>query len=129
VTKKAPECKGPRTPAPSGGDKLYRGVPGNGTDKARLAENGVAKPRGTATDQASLEKHVRGEDVDSGVTSWTTDRKVAERFSGKDGTIIEVDAGSVKDRVVPRPNVKKYKDEKEVLLKGTIQGTPTKPGG
>lgn len=108
---------------------LFRGVPKTSAgDKARLAKQGIAKPRGSALDQRSLEKHVLGEDVASGVTSWTTRREVAKRFSGADGTIIEVPAKSVADRVVARPNILgKYADEAEVLLKGIIQGKATKP--
>ena len=107
--------------------KLFRGVPSNGTEKAKLAEQGVAKPRGTALDQNSLTKHVLGEDVNAGVTSWTPDRNVAKRFSGSDGTILEVAANAISNKVVPRPSIKKYSDEKEVLLEGIIQGTQTPP--
>jgi ribosomal protein L21E len=107
--------------------KLFRGVPGGDTAKAVLGKSGVATPRGTALDAESLAKHVRGEDVNAGVTSWTTDREVAKRFAGSDGTIIEVNKSSVANQVVPRPPVPKYAGEKEVLLKGTIQGTPTTP--
>jgi hypothetical protein len=111
----------------AGGQKLYRGVPGNGTQKAALGQQGVAIPRGTALDEASLIKHVLGEDVNAGVTSWTTERCRARNFSGPDGTIIEVDLSKVSNQIVPRPNVPKYGHESEVLLKGTIQGKPTKP--
>jgi RHS repeat-associated protein len=108
-------------------EKLFRGVPAGDTEKSILAQSGVAKPRGTALDAASLEKHVRGEDVNSGVTSWTADRNVAKRFSGESGTIIEVNKSAVANKIVPRPNVGRYQDEREVLVKGTVQGTPTKP--
>ena len=40
------------------GNVLYRGVPGNDTTKARLAQEGVAQPRGTALDEGALRKHV-----------------------------------------------------------------------
>ena len=106
---------------------LYRGVPGNGTQKAILGQQGVAIPRGTALDEASLTKHVLGEDVNAGVTSWTLNRSVAQRFAGPGGTIIELDLNDVLDQIVPRPNVLKYGAENEVLLKGPIQGTPTTP--
>jgi len=101
-----------------GGDSgvLYRGVPTGGTEKARLGQQGIAKPRGTATDPTSLRKHVLGEDVNSGVVSFTTDRSVARRFSGGDGTIIEVPRSSVQDRIVPRSEVGRYGDEAEVLI-------------
>ena len=107
--------------------KLYRGVPGNGTEKARLAEQGIAKPRGTALDDASLRAHVLGEDANAGVTSWTPDRSVAKDFSGPNGKILEVNKSAVSDKVVPRPDVGKYGAEKEVLLKGTVQAKPTQP--
>ena len=109
-----------------GGKTLSR-LPGGGTEKAVLGKMGIAKPRGTVLDAESLAKHVRGEDVNSGVTSWTTDREVAKRFAGSDGTIIEVEKSKVANQVVPRPPVPKYAGEKEVLLKGTIHGTPTIP--
>ena len=106
---------------------LFRGVPGNGTQKAILGQQGIAIPRGTALDEASLIKHVLGEDVNAGVTSWTTERSVAARFSGPNGTIIEVPLNKVSSQIVPRPLVPKYGGESEVLLKGTIQGNPTVP--
>ncbi len=106
---------------------LFRGVPGNGTQKAILGQQGVAIPRSTALDEGSLIRHVLGEDVSAGVTSWTTDRAVATRFSGSGGTIIEVPVSKVSSQVVPRPPVPKYGGESEVLLRGTVQGTPTRP--
>jgi hypothetical protein len=109
------------------GQMLYRGVPGNGTQKAILGQQGVAIPRGIALDEGSLVQHVLGEDVNAGVTSWTTDRAVAARFSGPNGTIIEVPMSKVSSQVVPRPPLPKYGGESEVLLKSTIQGTPTRP--
>jgi hypothetical protein len=52
---------------------------------------------------------------------------VAKRFSGPQGTIIEVPKEKVVDKIVPRPPVAKHESEKEVLLKGVVTGTPTKP--
>jgi hypothetical protein len=92
-----------------------------------VAEQGIAKPRGTALDAESLKKHVAGEDVDAGVTSWTPDRNEAKKFSGNSGTIIEVPKSKVEDNIVPPPGVSKYTNEQEVLIKGTVQGTPTQP--
>ena len=108
------------------GQKLYRGVPKN-TPRGKDAVNGIAKPRGTRTDPAALEAHVRGEDIDAGVTSWTTDRAQARRFAGQNGIILEVDAQSVAGKIAPRPNIGKYQEEMEVLLKGIIQAKPTPP--
>ena len=110
------------------GEKLFRGVPAGDTEKATLGRQGVAKPRGTALDEESLKLHVKGKEVNAGVTSWTTDRSIAaKRFAGSDGTVIEANKSDVADKIVSRPNVGKYTDEKEVLLKGTIQGKPTTP--
>ena len=109
------------------GQIIFRGVPGNGTQKALQGLQGIATPRGTALDEASLYLHVLGEDVNAGVTSWTLDRNIARTFAGADGTIIEVDLDTVFDQIVPRPPVPKYGSEKEILLKGTVQGRPTKP--
>ena len=95
--------------------------------KSRLAKQGIAKPRGTAVDSSSLEKHVRGENVDSGAVSFTTDRDVAKRFAGKDGTIIQVPRSQVSDKILPRPDIGKYADESEVLIRGPVTGTPTRP--
>jgi hypothetical protein len=119
---------GGSTAAAEEGQMLYRGVPGNGTQKAILGEQGIAIPRGAALDNESLTLHVQGADVNAGVTSWTTDRSVAaQRFAGPNGTVIEVPMSQVESQIVPRPNVPKYGSEQEVLLKGTIRGTPTKP--
>ena len=138
VTRITPDGKIETTPPPApsfvspegsgaADSKLYRGVPGNNTEKARLAKEGIAQPRGTALDEESLRNHVLGEDANAGVTSWTDKREVARRFSGSDGTIIEVDRSAVADRVVPRPDVGKHTDESETLLKDTVQGKPTRP--
>ena len=106
--------------------KLYRGVPA-GTPRAKAARQGLAKPRGNALDTTALRKHVLGEDVNAGVTSWSRDRNVARRFSGSNGIILEVDESLVQTKIVPRPRIMKYADEQEVLLKGTIRATPTDP--
>lgn len=108
------------------GQKLYRGVPA-GTERGRLGKQGIAKPRGRKLDDESLRAHVRGDEVDSGVTSWTTSREQAKRFAGRNGTILEVDASKVADRVVKRPDIGKYEEELEVLLKGIIEAKPTNP--
>jgi hypothetical protein len=52
---------------------------------------------------------------------------VAKRYAGSEGTVIQVNQSKVSSQIVPRPPVPKYAGEKEVLLKGTIQGRPTTP--
>ena len=110
--------------AGDGGQMLYRGVPA-GTTRYQQALNGVVVPRGTALDQASLVKHVLGEDVAAGVTSWTADPAVAARFAGSNGKVLQVPMSQVSNQVVPRPFVGgKYGSEAEVLLKGIINVNP-----
>lgn len=106
---------------------LYRGVPA-GTFRFADALRGVATPRGMRLDRDALEKHVMAEDVAAGVTSWTTDRAVARRFSGGDGVILEIERSRLAGREVPRPPVRRYGDENEVLIQGRVEGaTPAKP--
>jgi len=106
---------------------LYRGVPA-GTPRHADALRGIAAPRGTRLDADAVEKHVLGEDVAAGVTSWTTDRAVARRFAGDDGVILEVDPARVAGREVPRPNVRRYAGGNEVLILGPVEGAnATKP--
>ena len=106
---------------------IYRGVPGPQTKRDAEAMTGVATPRGSRLDAEALTKHVRGEDIDAGVTSWTTDRNVAKRFAGT-MIILELPRAAVAGREVARPRVPKYLDESEILIKGRLEGArPTRP--
>jgi RHS repeat-associated protein len=106
---------------------IYRGIPRTREPDYSLALQGIARPRGTRLDLFALELHVQNQTVASGVTSWTTTRGVARRFSGSDGVILEVQLFTVIDRIVARPPVSKYNYEHEILLKGVIRATPTSP--
>lgn len=108
-------------------NKLYRDVAKTTTEKAKLAKEDIAKPRDSKLDIDSLINHVEGSRANADVTSWTTKRAVAKRFSRSSDIILEIDAASVANKIIPRPNVPKYVDETEVLLKGIIKATPTKP--
>jgi RHS repeat-associated protein len=127
AAEKSVERMAERSIAKEAGEKLFRGVPAGDTEKAILGKQGVAKPRGTALDIGTLTAHVENQPAKSGVTSWTTDREIAKRFAGSDGTIIEVNRSGVANKIVTRPPVQKYGAESEVLLKGTIQGKATVP--
>jgi hypothetical protein len=105
--------------------KLYRGVPPVDNEKYRLAQLGIAKPRGFRLDVDALERHIKGEDIDSGVTSWSTLRAIALRFSGPSGIILEVELRSVLGNVVPRPPLPIHLEEHEILLRGIITARPT----
>ncbi len=101
---------------------LYRGVPLHAGERSRLAAQGLSRPRGTRLDLDALERHVRGTDIASGVTSWSTSIEQARRFAGSNGYILRVNADDVADKIVQRPDIGKYLEELEVLLRGTIQG-------
>lgn len=105
---------------------LYRGVPA-GTDRYLQAMNGVIRPRGTQLSSTALEKHVLGEDVASGVTSWTTDINQARRFAGSNGAILRIEASKVREIIMPRPNVGRYEHELETLLRGEVRGFEVLP--
>lgn len=98
------------------GGKLYRGVPSN-TIRGKLAKQGVVKPRGTESGYSAYLKHVKAEDVLSDVTSWTPDPAVARSFGD---VILEVDATSIRNRIVPHPAPHLYPHESEVLIQGIL---------
>jgi len=102
---------------------LYRGIP-RGTQRHTEALNGLVRPSGTDVSFNAWERHVHGEDVASGVTSWTTDINVArQRFAGGSGTVLRVEAARARHRFMTRPNVGgKYADELERLIRGDIFG-------
>jgi hypothetical protein len=84
------------------------------TVKTENALRGIAIPRGTSTDYLG---HIRGEDVQTDVTSWTLELTTACRFGD---IILEIDFDTVRDRVVePHPLPLKYQ-EREVLVKGPV---------
>ncbi len=107
---------------PSEKPKLYRGVPAKFDETQRLAELGIVVPRGSKMELPALYDHVTGRPVDAGVTSWTTDPEVAKMFAGKNGIVIEVEADQVADKVVARPQLGRFLNENEVLLKGPVYG-------
>jgi hypothetical protein len=80
------------------------------------ALEGVVKPRSPILGHTNPAKHNLG-NTKSKLTSWTTDRNVAKRFSRNDGVILEVQ--------VPNSNIIASPDkfnEAEKLLRGTIKG-------
>jgi len=97
--------------------KLYRGVPSN-TERGRLAKQGIVCPRGDSRDYV---RHIRGEDVETDVTSWTRNRDVAKRFGD---IILTLDEDDVKDLIVPHPLPTRYPHEQEVLFRGPLENVP-----
>ncbi|MCV6638487.1 RHS repeat-associated core domain-containing protein [Candidatus Albibeggiatoa sp. nov. NOAA] len=104
-------------PAPKSGEtvKLYRGVkpshPGY-----KNATQGVTKPRRSVLGHSNAAKHNAG-NTKSKLTSWSTDRNVAKRFSRDNGVILEIEV-PVKNTILSPDKF----NEAEVLLKGTIKG-------
>ncbi len=100
---------------------LYRGVRSTHPGFQNAME-GIAKPRSRFLGHSDPLKH-NTEFTKSKFTSWTTDRNIAQRFSGRDGIILETDVA--KRSTIVSPNL--YK-ESEVLLRGVIKGAKvTKP--
>jgi hypothetical protein len=106
-----------RLNSPKGGgvQTLYRGVrtshPG-----FKNAVNGVVKPRSQILGHSNPMKHNLG-NTKSKLTSWTTDRNVAKRFSRQDGVILKTKVPV--NKTIKSPDLF---NESEVLLKGTIKG-------
>jgi hypothetical protein len=105
------------------GTTLLRGVASD-HHVFQEAMNGEAWP-GDMLGHQNGAWHAAGITEDSSLTSWTTDRAVAERFATNEGqtngvilrTTLEEQVG----RVVPGPN---NLGESEVLLRGVIRGLP-----
>jgi hypothetical protein len=56
------------------------------------------------------------------MTSWSTDREVAEGFAGKDGVILQTTIEEMQARGVNIFDSPDYFDESEILLGGTVDG-------
>ena len=94
---------------------LYRGVPEH-TQRGIEAKQGMVRPRGDSKD---YEAHVRGEDVDADVTSWTRSSKVAAKFGN---IILTVEEETIRDQIVDNPLSNRYPNEQEVLIRGNLDG-------
>lgn len=103
------------------GTPVYRGV-AQGHNAFEDARQGIASPGDTAG-HADVYTHNAGDTWSSRLTSWSTNRAVAERFAGKDGgvilqtTIEEMQARGV--NILWSPD--SY-GESELLFEGTIDG-------
>jgi RHS repeat-associated protein len=93
---------------------LYRGV--RPSHKGfNNAKRGIAKPRSRIFGHTSVVEHNR-EDTKSKFTSWTTDRSIATRFSGRDGVVLEKRFQS--GEKIMSPDIH---DENEILIRGTVR--------
>lgn len=95
---------------------------GAGHHAYREALNGEAWP-GDILGHSDSVLHARGLTEESALTSWTTDRSVAEermkRHGGGEGVILRTTLEEQASRVVPGPN---DLGESEVLLRGIVGG-------
>jgi hypothetical protein len=112
---------------------LYRGVPRESPEVADVRGAGeVRPPRPDRLGELWRELHVHG-DTETGYTSWTTERSIAEdaaHFSsetpGLTGQIVvlRVRVDSVdEERVFPG-----LEDEAEYLIEGTVEGVSISTG-
>jgi hypothetical protein len=106
---------------------LYRGVPEESSEVEDVAANGeVYPPRPDRIGERARREHISDEMTDSGYTSWTTDRGIAEdaalfciRAEGLIGVVVifRVRIRSLEqERVFPGRD-----DEYEYLIEGTVE--------
>lgn len=66
--------------------------------------------------------HNAGDTSTSRMTSWSTDREVAEGFAGKNGVVLETTMEEMQARGVNIFDSPDSYYESEILLEGTIDG-------
>jgi hypothetical protein len=112
--------------AAEGGTPIYRGVASNHNAFAD-AQQGIASP-GDVAGHADVYAHNAGDTWTSRLTSWTTDREVAEGFAGKNGVVLRSSIEEMQARGVNILSSPDQFDESEILLEGRIGGLRvTKP--
>ena len=102
------------------GTPIYRGV-SQGHNAFEDARQGIASP-GDEAGHADVFAHNAGDTWTSRMTSWSTDREVAEGFAGKNGVILQTTMEEMQGRGVNIFDSPDYFDEGELLLEGTIDG-------
>jgi RHS repeat-associated protein len=99
---------------------IYRGL-NPGHNAFMDAENGTASP-GDMNGHSDALAHNNGDTWTSRMTSWSTDRAVAEGFAGKNGVVLETTLAEIKARGVNVRMSPDQFDEGEILLEGRISG-------
>ncbi len=102
------------------GTPIYRGVASNHNAFAD-AQQGIASP-GDVAGHADVYAHNAGDRWTSRLTSWSTDRKVAEGFAGKNGVILQTSVEEMPGRGMNILESPDAFDEAEILLEGKIGG-------
>jgi RHS repeat-associated protein len=104
------------------GTPIYRGL-AQGHHAFEDAQRGIASP-GDVAGHADVYAHNAGDTWTSRLTSWTTDRQVAEGFAGKNGVILRTTLEEMQGRGVNIFESPDQFDESELLLEGRIGGLP-----
>ena len=102
------------------GTPIYRGLASNHNAFAN-AQQGIASP-GDVAGHADVYAHNSGDTWTSRLTSWSTDRAVAEGFAGKNGVILQTTIEEMQARGVNILSSPDNYDEAEILLEGRIGG-------
>jgi hypothetical protein len=113
----APEAAGAGADS---GTPIYRGLASNHNAFAD-AQQGIASP-GDVAGHADVYAHNAGDTWTSRLTSWSTDRAVAEGFAGKNGVILQTTIEEMQARGVNILSSPDNYDEAEILLEGRIGG-------
>jgi len=106
--------------AAADGTPIYRGV-AQGHNAFADAQQGIASP-GDVAGHADVFAHNAGDTWTSRLTSWSTDRTVAEGFAGKNGVILQTTIEEMQASGVNIFESPDYFDESELLLEGRIGG-------
>lgn len=85
------------------------------------AQQGIASP-GDVAGHADVFAHNAGDTWTSRLTSWSTDREVAQGFAGKNGVILQTTIEEMQARGVNILSSPDQFDEAELLLEGRIGG-------
>ena len=99
---------------------VYRGVD-NASPAIDDAKKGIVKPRGGETGHTDANRHSAGETENSNLSSFSTDKKVAQDFATNDSGEGVVMTARIKKSDAITPNKPFDAREKEVLVKGDIK--------
>lgn len=103
------------------GTPIYRGV-AKGHNAFEDAQQGIASPGDVAGHADVYAHNVLDDTWTSRLTSWSTEKEVAEGFAGKNGVILQTTIEEMQARGVNILESPDYYDESEILLEGTIDG-------
>jgi hypothetical protein len=103
------------------GTPLYRGL-SKGHNAFEDAQQGIASPGDVAGHADVYAHNVLDDTWGSRLTSWSTEREVAEGLAGKNGVILRTTLEEMQARGVNILESPDAYDEAEILLEGRIEG-------